>query len=100
MNELAIDYLLVDYLIEIAYSNLTNVRKSIDRIPENNPHRDDLQAAMNAALPAEDFDRVIQEDTVLYKLSWRESYSPVTADGKPSVYARFLEKKANRRDMP
>ena len=87
----AIDYLLVDYLIDIACLKLGCVSESIASIPENNLHRDDLQAAMNAALPAEAFESVLREDTTLYKLSWRETYSMETEDGRPSVYAHFLK---------
>ena len=46
---------------------------------------------MNAALPAEAFESVLSEDTTLYKLSWRETYSMETEDGRPSVYAHFLK---------
>jgi hypothetical protein len=45
---------------------------------------------MNAALPAAEFDCVLQPDTVLYKLSWRESYAEKTADGKDSVFSFFI----------
>ena len=86
----AIDYLFFDYLIEIAMRNLPAIKKYIDQVPVNNLHRDDLQAAMNRAEPAEQFDRIIQEDTVLYKLSWREQYSLETACGRPSVYAYLI----------
>lgn len=88
----AVDYLMFDYIIYIAFCNLSGVRECIENVHLNNLHRDDLQAAMNRALSAEDFDRVIKEDTVLYKLSWRETYSPVTADGNKSIYAHFLER--------
>ena len=67
--------------------------REIHAVAENTPHRDDLQAAMNAALPAEQFENVINKDTTLYKLSWRETYSELTADGKPSIYNRFLNLK-------
>lgn len=86
----AIDYLLVDYLIDMGYRKLPAIRSMLDEVPENNLHRDDLQAAMNAALPASDFDRVIQPDTVLYKLSWRESYAEQTADGEDSIFKAFV----------
>ena len=88
--DVAIDYLLVDYLIDMGYRKLPAIRSMLDAVPENNLHRDDLQAAMNAALPASDFDRVIQPDTVLYKLSWRESYAEQTADGEDSIFKAFI----------
>ena len=87
----AIDYLLVDYLIAVAYESVPAIREALDAVPENNPHRDELQAAMNAALPAAQFDAIVQPNTWLYKLSWREHYSETTADGIPSVYGHFLQ---------
>ena len=89
-NDQVVDYLLVDYLIDLAGVKNQHIYSALERIKVNNVHRDDLQAAMNAALPAEMFDSVLQEDTVLYKLSWRETYSLETEDGRPSVYAHFL----------
>lgn len=87
----SIDYLLVDYIIETAYSNLPVVRKCIDDIPVNNLQRDDLQLAMNMILPSEEWDAIINRETVLYKLSWREKYELSTDDGKPSIYDYFLK---------
>ena len=73
-NELAIDYLFFDYIILLARENCPYIKELMDQVPENTPHRDDLQAAMNACLPADSFKDVIKSDTSLYKLSWRESY--------------------------
>ena len=92
-NNAAIDYLLVDYLIELAYSEVPAIKERLDKVPYNNLHRDDLQAAMNAALPASAFGEILQPDTTLYKLSWRESYLEQSADGTESVYSFFLKKK-------
>ena len=87
----AIDYLFFDDLIYIAKENIPSIRKSLETVPINNIHRDDLQAAMNDALPAKEFWNVIRDDTSLYKLSWRETYSKMSSDGKQSVYGYFLE---------
>ncbi len=87
----AIDYLLIDYIIELAHQNLPKVKQYIDIIPNNNIHRDDLQAAMNKCLPAESFWKVIQKDTIFYKLSWRETYLSETLEGNESIYAYFLK---------
>ena len=89
-NDYQIDYLFIDYLINSGWENVQAVKRYISDVPDNTPHRDDLQAAMNAALPAEKFWDVIQSDTPIYKLSWRETYSEVTADGGQSVYGYFL----------
>lgn len=89
-EDYAIDYLFFDYIIYIAKEHIPEIKGCLDSVPISNPHRDDLQAAMNAALPAEQFNDVIKDDTVLYKLSWRETYSEITQDGKESVYGFFI----------
>lgn len=90
-EESAIDYLLIDYLIEIAYNCFPIVKKCFDEIEINNVHRDDLQAAMNRQALSSEFPSILNEDTVLYKLSWREVYSEKAINGKESVYAYFLK---------
>lgn len=88
----AIDYLFFDYIILLAYEKLDVIRKLLDELPVNNLHRDDLQAAMNNALPADAWDSVIRSNTTLYKLSWRETYQHTTVDGRDSIYASFLNR--------
>ncbi len=86
----AIDYLFFDYLIYLAKENVPAVEKLMDAVPVNTPHRDDLQAAMNMGLPAEEFWNVVRPDTALYKLSWRETYALETKDSAESIYGYFL----------
>lgn len=90
--ETAIDYLFFDDLIYLARQNIPVIKKMMDELPINTPHRDDLQAAFNAALSAKEFENIIKSDTPIYKLSWRESYSEITADGEESIYGYFLNK--------
>lgn len=92
-NKRAVDYLFFDHIILMAYERIPAVKALLDAVPENNIHRDDLQAAMNAALPAEQWSSVIHPDTVLYKLSWREQYAEKTPDRKESIYGYFLTQK-------
>ncbi len=87
----AIDYLFFDNIIYIAKESIPSIRVLMDAVPLNNLRRDDLQVAMNAALPAEEFFNIVKDDTVLYKLSWRESYSRSTPDGDATVYDYFLK---------
>lgn len=89
-NPVAIDYLFLDYTIKMIYSAHAKCRELIDGVPENNLRRDDLQAAMNEALPASELGNIIQQDTILYKLSWREKYEMKTSNGEDSVYGAFV----------
>ena len=93
----AIDYLLFDDLIYLAKENIPSINRMISDVPLNTPRRDNLQAAMNAALPAEEFWNIVQPDTEIYKLSWRESYDKKTKDGKMSVYGYFLNLNSEKR---
>jgi hypothetical protein len=86
----AIDYLFFDDLIYFAKEKIDAINKYLENVPINTPHRDDLQAAFNAKLPAKEFWNVIKPDTTLYKLSWRENYSLTTNDGQDTVYKYFL----------
>lgn len=90
--EYAIDYLFFDHIIQLLYDNIPAIKTAIDQTPPNNLHRDDLQAAMNAALPAEQFDSILHKDTVLYKLSWRETYADKNADGTKTVFGSFIQR--------
>lgn len=88
----AIDYLMFDAMIELAHREIPEIRKMINAVPENNLRRDDLQAAMNRAADAEEWNSIVQPDTVFYKLSWRESYAEATSEGKESIFGHFIRK--------
>lgn len=88
----AVDYLLVDYTLNLGFMTVDAIRQSIDDVPENNLRRDDLQAAMSRATNAREWDRIVQPDTVFYKISWRETYSVTAHDGNESIYGYFLRK--------
>ena len=45
---------------------------------------------MNATLPASMWNTVLKDDTVLYKLSWRETYLLETEGREPSIFAYYL----------
>lgn len=89
-EEGAIDYLFFDYLIELARCEIPAVSKYMECIPINNLHRDELQVAMNCAVDSKKIKEIIKSDTILYKLSWRESYNLKTYDGKKSIYQYFI----------
>ncbi len=89
-HDSSIDYLLVDYLIELAYSEIPYIKNLINNVPINNTHRDNLQDAMYKALPGDMFNSVLDNDTILYKLSWRESFPTESSNKKESLYSYFI----------
>ena len=90
-EDVAIVYLFFDYLIELARCEIPAIFMYMENVPINNLHRDNLQAAMNEAISRKQFKEIIKPDTILYKLSWRESYSLKTIDGGASIYKYFLD---------
>lgn len=87
----AIDYLFFDYLIELAYRNIPSVKENLDRLRINNLSIDDLQTAMENAMSFDQWDNIINEDTVIYKLSWRVKFQLSTDSGTSTVYDYFLK---------
>mgnify|MGYP003483944655 CR=1 FL=1 len=61
-----------------------------DKIPINNMQRNDLASAMVRGKGAEEFHDIITEDTLFYKLSWREKYPIETSAGDTSIYSYYL----------
>lgn len=90
-ENLAVTYLFFDFIIKAAYDHIPAVREMLDDLPENNTHRDDLQKAFMAGLPADAWEQVLQEDTCLYKLNWKANPPLTTPEGNPTIFARFLE---------
>ncbi len=86
-HEKAIDYLMMDYLFQIACSEFQELKDAIDSLPPQNLARDELMARINEAYTASFF----ENDSFVYKLSYRYG-RPVerTADGKPTFYSYIL----------
>ena len=90
-EEVSIDYLLVDYIFDIIYNNNYFVKTCFDCIPINNMQRNDLAGAMVKGECAKRFPEIITDETIVYKLSWRENYPLEAKDGEESVYSYFLK---------
>ena len=95
-NDTIIDYLMADYLIEIAYNRFPDVRESMDALPANNLNRNKLRDAMMENVSKEEFSEVVKADTVFYKLSYKSKYGLKTADGKETIYAALLKNEISR----
>ena len=82
-HDLVIDYLLMDYIFDLAYEQLPDVRRGIDALPPCCPDRHALMDRINAPYDPAFFDR----DTWFYKLSYRYGApKEKTSDGRPTFY--------------
>ena len=89
----AVDYLMMDYIFELAYRNIPCVREMIDSLPEkNNMLRNDLIMHLGDPYDAEAFRKYTDGDTFLYKLSWKFGRKDVVAaDGRDTNYGHMLK---------
>lgn len=88
----AVDYLMLDYIFELAYQNIPCVRAAIDALPEqNNMLRNELINHLSDPYDPEVFKRYTEGDTFLYKLSWKFGKKDErTADGRETNYGHML----------
>ena len=89
----AVDYLMLDYVFELAYQNIPCVKEMIDSLPErNNMLRNELILHLADPYDAETFRKYTEGDTFLYKLSWKfGKKDTVTADGRETNYGHMLK---------
>ena len=71
-RDAAVDYLLLDYIFDIAYSEIPCVKELIDSLPEkNNMLRNELIQHLSDPYDERAFARYTTGDTKFYKLSWK-----------------------------
>lgn len=90
-EDIIIDYLLIDYIIYLGYHKINNIKIAMDKNPINNLKRDELAAIFNQEFDLEKYKKIIESDTYLYKLSWREKFREKTDDGNDTFYNKFLK---------
>lgn len=87
----AVDYLMMDYLFELAYQTIPCVKETIDNLPDNNLLRNELINDLSTPYDEDKFKKYTDGDTFLYKLSWKfGSKDTQTADGKVTNYGHML----------
>lgn len=74
-----IDYVLMDFAMDIAYENIPAVRAGMDAVPINNPDTNTLVRFLNAPYKNYPYDKVLAE-TFLHKLNWRVQLDLQTPD--------------------
>ena len=88
----AVDYLMLDYVFELAYQNIPCVKEMIDSLPErNNMLRNELILHLGDSYDAESFRKYTEGDTFLYKLSWKFGKKDTKLpDGSETNYGHML----------
>ena len=84
-----IDYFLIDYAIEIAYSELPQCRKILDAVPSMECDLYGLEDVMNCEWSPELWESV-KASAAFSKLSWRKGGKLKTFSGRETVFAHLL----------
>ena len=87
-NDFMIDYLMVDYMIELSKRKDFRIQKEFDKIPANNKNCDELYKVLSQVYDKKAWDR-IKKDTGLFKLSWKQNYALVE-NGKDTFYSMVI----------
>lgn len=83
-----VDYLLMDYILDIGYRNYTTIRSLIDSVPYNNENIKLMYQYMNTCFTHEQYEALV-ETTTLHKLSWKDQYSPLD-NGRKTFYEMVI----------
>ena len=89
-----IDYLLVDYAVVLSQRHNAKIADAFAQIQPNNKYCDELYKVLGQPCD-EKLWKQICKDTVLYKLTWKQSFAK-EIDGKPTFYGMLIDGKLNR----
>ena len=83
----AIDYFIFDYIIDIAYENIQEVRDYIDGVPNNNGNFFKLRDCLNTIVTNEQFEELLSCNQI-HKLTYKMDF----INDSNSVYNRLITK--------
>ncbi|MBQ7217295.1 MAG: capsular polysaccharide synthesis protein [Synergistaceae bacterium] len=92
-QEKFIDYFLLDYVMNIAYDELTECRKILDSVPYSDYDLYRLESIMNHEWSAEEWE-ALKNSTHFSKLAWRKPGKMTTLLGKDTIYSHLLAESA------
>lgn len=88
-NDKLIDYLLTDYVIVLAQKHYKEIADAFSKIKPNNTYCDELYKVLGQPYD-ENIWKKISKDTVLYKLTWKQSFEK-EVDGKKTFYGKLID---------
>lgn len=85
-----IEYLLIDYIMLLAYEKYDYVKETLDVLPENNTKRNNLHFMLNEEFDKNKYQELIKDDW-LFKLSYKSTNFMFTSDSKPTFYGYLIQ---------
>ena len=86
-EKVIIDYFLIDYAINMAYENINEINKTINKVPYNNENILKLQTILNEQYNKKDYEKLIKNNAV-HKLSFKTKFD----NNKDTFYNRIINK--------
>ena len=87
-QEILADYFLIDIIIAEAVRSVPAIAERIIGNPPSQPHIEHLVHNLNSPYD-EAVDRILREDTFVYKLTWKLPFEKETADGRETLYGHI-----------
>lgn len=88
-NSRMVDYLFLDYLIQLAIRHEDYLNRVFANIPDNNPACDELVKVLGRSYDGVLWKKLYQ-DTQLFKLSWKQQF-PLTKGGQKTFYGMLID---------
>lgn len=88
-NEVFIDYLLIDYFLDILYRENRLVKEMIDAMPYTNPNLHNLRIKFDDEFNEVQWDSMLS-DTEIFKLTYKGKHSKQNDKGMPTFYGYIL----------
>lgn len=85
-----LDYLLLDYLLEVIYELCPEAKSIIDEFPYDKGNMLKLAGCLNENLKDKDFSSML-ENVPIHKLSWKIKYFPYDKEGHLTIFGKLLE---------
>ena len=83
-----IDYMLIDYAVELAYQNFPEVKNMLDSVPLNNPEIEGLRPLLNSKWDEKKF-AALTSSTTFFKLTWKHKFEK-NISGSETFYGRII----------
>ena len=88
-HDTLVDYLMIDYIIMLAYNEFKDVHNEIDTLPYSSERLYDLVHLLDKPFNDKEFSSLC-DDCIFSKLDWHKKYK-TQADGKITYYSKLLD---------
>ncbi len=88
-HDIVADYFMMDCIMKMVYDHIPCVKKYIQEIEPNNEHFYYFQENANLELDMKAYQKELQSETWLYKISWKGKYETKLPNGCSTFYGQW-----------